>query len=107
MRMGTAARVCLLFLLAVFTFDQVAMAHLLPTATATGESTYLEYEAQDRSAALPPNLKESLMRPLDLLVHFSFQKDSGSAEKVCGFPRGSSPHGLHVPIYLDHRAIVV
>jgi len=105
--MSNPSRLLLAFLLSVFTFNQVVLAHLFPADVAAFESACFEHDAEDASSGLPLNLKQSLVKHIGCtaaVVAFYFV--ASDAEKG-DLPRGTSPHGLHVPIYLDHRALIV
>jgi len=105
--MRNPSRLMLAFLLAVFTFNQVALAHLFPVAITDYETACFEHDTEDETSGLPLNLKQSLVKYVGCAAGFMVLYMLAADEQVSELPHSTSPHGLHVPIYLDHRTLIV
>ena len=105
--MSNPSRLVLAFLLALFTFNQVALAHLFPADVNDVESACFEHDTEDESAGLPLNLNQSLFKHIGctaaVVVLYIVCSDEKEGQRL----HRTSPHGQHVPIYLDHRALIV
>jgi hypothetical protein len=105
--MNSYSRLLLAFLLAVFTFNQVALAHLSPLAISGHDSAYIEHSADDAGSGLSLKLKESLVGHIGYQDAVVEMRIIASDSIECNQLHCTSPHGLHVPIYLDHRSLIV
>ena len=92
-------------LLAVFTFNQVAMSYALTIDSRTEVCDLLEVEAEKTAETLELKLKE-VNGFAPVLMAFMVLRDSGSFSPIrIQRPQGSTPHGNHVPIYIDERVL--
>jgi hypothetical protein len=105
--MSNPSRVLLAFLLAMFTFNQVALAHLLQVAITDYETACFEHDTEDETSGLPLNIKQTLVKYVGCAAGFMVLYMQAADEQTGELLHRTSPHGLHVPIYLDHRALIV
>ncbi len=105
--MNSLPRLLLAFLLSLFTFNQVVLAHLFPEAVTDYETACFEHDTEDESTGLPINPKQSLGKFIRCQAAVIVPEADISEEEKGTLPHLTSPHGLHVPIYLDHRSLIV
>jgi hypothetical protein len=92
-------------LLAVFTFNQVALSYALTSEDRSEFCDPLETEAGNTAETIELKLKEvNAFAPV--LVAFIEPRCTSRFCKVCDeITEGIAPHGNHVPIYIDERVL--
>jgi hypothetical protein len=105
--MNNYSRLLLAFLLTVFTFNQVALAHLSPLAVSGHGSACIEHSADDAGSGLSLKINESLVGHIECEDGVVEMHIISSDSRERDLLHCTSPHGLHVPIYLDHRSLIV
>lgn len=92
-------------LLGVFTFNQVILPHVLSLKDKAALCDPIESEASEAFAQ--QTLK--LQKTFSLALHVVLLHDHAVTGHLCfgraRQPLGSSPHGMHVPIYLAERVL--
>lgn len=92
-------------LLAVFTFNQVILPHLISLKDRTVLCDPLENTAEESCSAPEFKLKESPVSVLlELLSPMSVAHEV-RLSAIEGLAKGRPPHGNSVPIYLDERVL--
>jgi hypothetical protein len=108
--MSRLTRFTLALLLTLFAFNQVVLPHVLSAHSKIGVCDPLEIEVEQNNIGqvLKP-LKwgqPDLYQFICLLVPF-FATHYDGDRAVLTYHHRTSPHGFHVPIYLDDRVLIV
>jgi len=104
-QMRKLAPIVITLLLGIFTFNQVILPHVMSMKDKVVMCDPLENDAEETSAPLELKFKEAqAFKAASALVpeHLLAEYRSVVAD---GLPKGTPPHGNHVPTYLDERVL--
>jgi len=105
--MSISARFLLSLLVVLFTFNQVVLAHVISTHTKVALCDPTEVDAEGKSIEEALELTDASSRALFFAIIPFLVIPSADETTTVEVPHCSTPHGLHVPIYLDNRVLLV
>ncbi|MCF8257671.1 MAG: hypothetical protein K9J06_08965 [Flavobacteriales bacterium] len=98
----------IMLLLGIFTFNQVILPHVLSFKAKAALCDPIVSESQD--GIVEPLLKwnnPDLPSALGIIASLAYSVIKEPCNVSSGVPHFASPHGMHVPVYLDDCVLIV
>lgn len=105
--MSIAARFLLSLLVVLFTYNQVVLAHAISKHSKVALCDPMEVDAESKNIEEALGLTDAASRTLFFAIIPFFVISTAEETIAVEVPHCSTPHGLHVPIYLDNRVLIV